>query len=180
LQQLSNHDADLETVVETLATAIVNCREAVSDLNQYASKLELDADALEAAEARMAQLFNAARKFNVEPDELFQQQSELEQQLEELQAHTNLQGLQDTVDQCEKHYFEQASKLSKRRQATAKKLSQEVSQAMQTLAMNGGAFSIKIQTPEPGRHGIDAVEFLVAGHAGTTLQPLAKVASGGE
>src|SRR5699024_6796070 len=74
----------------------------------------------------------------------------------------------------------QAKQLSKRRQATAKKLSQEVSQAMQTLAMKGGAFKIQIHTTEPGRHGIDAVEFLVAGHAGTTLQPLAKVASGGK
>jgi len=33
---------------------------------------------------------------------------------------------------------------------------------------------------EPAAHGIEQVEFLVAGHAGTTPRSLAKVASGGE
>ena len=33
---------------------------------------------------------------------------------------------------------------------------------------------------EPQAHGLEAIEFLVAGHAGSTPRPLGKVASGGE
>jgi DNA repair protein RecN (Recombination protein N) len=33
---------------------------------------------------------------------------------------------------------------------------------------------------EPQSFGLESVEFLVAGHAGSTPRPLAKVASGGE
>ena len=46
--------------------------------------------------------------------------------------------------------------------------------------MQGGAFDIVLQACPAGLHGKETVEFLVAGHAGTPLRPLAKVASGGE
>ena len=46
--------------------------------------------------------------------------------------------------------------------------------------MSGGRFSVALQPCEPASHGLEQVEFLVAGHAGTSLRPLAKVASGGE
>jgi DNA repair protein RecN (Recombination protein N) len=52
---------------------------------------------------------------------------------------------------------------------------------MQTLAMAGGLFEIALpDVPEGASYGAENVEFLVAGHGGTTPKPLAKVASGGE
>ncbi|MNI29846.1 DNA repair protein RecN [compost metagenome] len=51
---------------------------------------------------------------------------------------------------------------------------------MQTLAMQGGKFEPTLTPGAPSAHGNELVEFLVAGHAGTTPRPLAKVASGGE
>ena len=56
-----------------------------------------------------------------------------------------------------------------------------VTQAMQQLGMAGGRFEVAL-TPQdaPQSFGLESVEFLVAGHAGSTPRPLAKVASGGE
>ena len=51
---------------------------------------------------------------------------------------------------------------------------------MQTLAMQGGRFEVALQPAAPSIHGIDQVQFNVAGHAGTTPRPLNKIASGGE
>jgi DNA repair protein RecN (Recombination protein N) len=51
---------------------------------------------------------------------------------------------------------------------------------MQTLAMEGGQFSVAMHACPAASHGQDQIEFLVAGHAGSTPRPLAKVASGGE
>jgi len=48
------------------------------------------------------------------------------------------------------------------------------------LAMEGGQFTIAMHAAAPASHGQDQIEFLVAGHEGTTPRPLAKVASGGE
>jgi DNA repair protein RecN (Recombination protein N) len=47
--------------------------------------------------------------------------------------------------------------------------------------MAGGSFEVAlVALPEGGAHGLEQVEFRVAGHAGVPLRPLAKVASGGE
>lgn len=52
---------------------------------------------------------------------------------------------------------------------------------MQQLGMPGGQFDVRL-TPltEPQSHGMESVEFLVAGHAGAEPRPVGKVASGGE
>src|SRR3546814_3535355 len=51
---------------------------------------------------------------------------------------------------------------------------------MQRLAMRGGRFEPAVSRAAGSVHGSDHVEFLVAGHAGTSPRPLGKVASGGE
>jgi DNA repair protein RecN (Recombination protein N) len=52
---------------------------------------------------------------------------------------------------------------------------------MQELSMVGGSFEVAlVPLAEGGANGLEQIEFRVAGHAGVTLRPLAKVASGGE
>jgi len=56
-----------------------------------------------------------------------------------------------------------------------------ITEAMQQLGMAGGRFDVALVAQEsPQSYGAETVEFLVAGHAGSTPRPLAKVASGGE
>jgi DNA repair protein RecN (Recombination protein N) len=75
----------------------------------------------------------------------------------------------------------EARKLSAGRKKAAKKLSDQVTAAMQELAMAGGRFEAAlIAAPEVAAYGLENVEFLVATHKGMAPQPLAKVASGGE
>jgi DNA repair protein RecN (Recombination protein N) len=51
---------------------------------------------------------------------------------------------------------------------------------MQRLSLSGGKFEVALQACEASSHGLETVEFLVAGHAGVEPRPLNKVASGGE
>jgi DNA repair protein RecN (Recombination protein N) len=52
---------------------------------------------------------------------------------------------------------------------------------MQELALAGGCFEVRLESlDEGGAHGVERIEFLVAGHAGMEPRPLARVASGGE
>ena len=47
--------------------------------------------------------------------------------------------------------------------------------------MAGGRFEVALSpVEEPQSGGLESIDFLVAGHAGSTPRPLAKVASGGE
>ena len=52
---------------------------------------------------------------------------------------------------------------------------------MQGLGMQGGCFEVALSSaPHPTSHGLENVEFLAAGHAGSRPRPVGKVASGGE
>jgi len=52
---------------------------------------------------------------------------------------------------------------------------------MQNLGMQGGRFEVAlIGLDQAAQHGLEDIQFLVAGHAGSTPRPVGKVASGGE
>jgi DNA repair protein RecN (Recombination protein N) len=78
-------------------------------------------------------------------------------------------------------YLKLAKKLSKTREKAGKLLAQQVSTSMQTLAMEGGQFSVGLLPLEQGNaSGLEQVEFQVSAHKGHPLKPLDKVVSGGE
>lgn len=180
IQQLLRHDTHLQSVFEAIDTARISAAEAVSDLNSYLDRLELDPEALAQAEQRVSALFEAARKFHVEPEELPDLQERVAAELAETEAAIDLEALQARVDSAEQAYHAVADRLGKARSKAAQRLGREVTAAMQELAMQGGAFEVALQSCTPGPHGKESVAFRVAGHTGTALRPLAKVASGGE
>ncbi|MGB6007404.1 DNA repair protein RecN [Castellaniella sp.] len=180
LQSLTRHDPRLEEHCQTLESARILCAETVSGLNAYADRLELDPDALAQADARMSQMFTAARRFHVEPDALSELHESLRAQLQQAAAGQDLQALAHASEQAQANYHAIAQALSAARQATALRLAEQVTAAMQDLSMEGGSLQIALPAGKPTAHGLESVEFLVAGHAGAALRPLSKVASGGE
>jgi len=78
-------------------------------------------------------------------------------------------------------YLTLAQHLSHARKEAADLLSAAVTEAMQGLSMAGGSFVVALNQLDEGQSfGLEQIEFLVAGHAGVTARPLARVASGGE
>lgn len=177
---LLKHDNGLQTVHDALDSARIAVGEAISDLNAYLSHAELDPERLIIAEDRMRVIFDMARKFKVEPDHLFDLHEKLRTDHAALQASADIETLRIQSRALESNYQQFAQALSAARRAAALDLSDLVTQAMQTLAMQGGLFEVVVGEASASGSGHDQVEFLVAGHAGTPPRPLAKVASGGE
>ena len=180
MRPLLRHDHRLQAIYDAIESARVISAEAVSDLNSYLDKLELDPERLAQAERRLSAIFDAARKFKVEPAELLDLQKSLHEQLDVSHAATDIDALAQQAESFKKQYLELSQQLGKARREAGKTLAQQVTTAMQTLAMQGGRFDVTITTSEPTAHGTETIEFLVAGHEGTRVRPLAKVASGGE
>ena len=178
--QLLRHDAQLKTVYDALDSASIAVGEAVSDLNDYVSRAELDPARLSVLDNRLRTIFELARKFKTEPDALYSLEQTLKAELEALQSSSDIQALRAQCVERRSDYDAAAKALSVARSKAATDLGKQVSKAMQTLAMEGGQFSVAMHTCPAASHGQDQVEFLVAGHAGSTPRPLAKVASGGE
>src|SRR5690606_14613650 len=180
LQQMLRHDPALQGVAEELESARIAVAEAVSDLNNYVSRVELDPQRLADVEARMSVVFDTARKFKTEPEALPVLQTSVHAQLADLQAAADVDALRERTQAAAARYENAAAKLSAARAKVAKNLGKQVTQAMQTLAMQGGRFEPVVSPGSPSAHGSDHVEFLVAGHVGTPPCPLGSVASGGE
>ena len=181
LRALSEHDAALKNIVEMLDSAEAQAAEAARDLRDYASRVELDPEALRAAEARIEALHAAARRYRVRPHDLPALEQELVQRLKELELVASPEALQREVAAAKGRYDAAAKKLSAKRKSAAQALGRDVTQAMQGLAMGGGRFAVALTAlAEPGSSGAEEVGFEVASHPSLPLRPLAKVASGGE
>jgi DNA repair protein RecN (Recombination protein N) len=180
LGKLLDIDENLKPVLEALEPARIQLQEAVYALNDYVSKLELDPQRLREVDARLEALHSAARKFHVTPEELPEEFVKLSEHLQQLAHATDMDALREQEEKLHLEYMALAKKLTTARTKAAAALGKAVTAAMQDLSMAGGSFAIALNEAEPSAHGVEQIEFLVAGHAGTTPRPLAKVASGGE
>jgi DNA repair protein RecN (Recombination protein N) len=180
LGKLADIDTALKPVLDCMEPARIQLQEAVYALNDYLGRVELDPDRLKEVEARMEALHGSARKFRVAPEELPQEHARLAEQLRQLADASDLDGLRQQEDKAHQAYVALAEGVSRARAAAARTLGAQVTAAMQELSMAGGVFAVALNACEPAAHGVEQVEFLVAGHAGVAPRPLAKVASGGE
>ena len=181
MSALAEHDATLSDISQALESAQIQIDEAVHSLNRYLQKIDLDPARLSEVEERMQALHSAARKYRTEADALPALLNETAERLDALTASQNIEALREKVKAEETAYLKLAKQLSQKRSKSALDLGKQVTAAMQDLSMAGGQLEIAL-TPltEGGAHGLEQIEFLVAGHAGSAPRPLAKVASGGE
>ncbi|WP_441459357.1 DNA repair protein RecN [Burkholderia thailandensis] len=181
LRSLAEYDPALNDALASLEPAEIQLQEASYSLSHYAQRLDLDPDRLAQVETRLDALHSTARKFRLPPETLHGEHEARRAQLAELDAAADLSALQAIADRAKDAYLADAKKLSKARAQAAKALGAAVTTGMQELSMAGGSFEVAlVPLAEGGAHGLEQVEFRVAGHAGVPLRPLAKVASGGE
>ncbi|MDE1183380.1 DNA repair protein RecN [Paraburkholderia sp.] len=181
LRDLADIDPALNDALAALEPAEIQLQEAAYSLSHYAQRLELDPDRLAQVEKRLDALHSAARKFRLQPETLPDEHETRRAQLAALDAAADLDSLHAAAAKAKDAFVAEAQQLSKARTKAAKALGSAVTTGMQELSMKGGSFEIAlVPLPEGGAHGMEQIEFRVAGHAGVPLRPLAKVASGGE
>jgi DNA repair protein RecN (Recombination protein N) len=184
LEEVARLDTTLREPLELLDSARIQLRESADALHRYAERVELDPARLSFVEQRLSDIHDLARKHRVAPEALPALTRSLLEELEQLESDDeDLDALTRKVQAAEARYREAAGALTRSRRAAAKRLGGQVSEAMQGLGMEGGSFQVGVDSdPEmrPAAHGVDRIEFLVTANPGQPLQPLSKVASGGE
>jgi len=184
LQEIQKFDPSLATVIELLNGASIQIGEASDELRHYLDRLDLDPERLKMVEDMLTAFHDMARKHKIQPETLSDHLVTLQDELSKLEnseaRFKELIALQQTSIE---NYRKAASKLSHCRQQAAKKLSHDISKNLNDLGMPGGLFSIEvsdIQKDMPLQNGMDKIDYLVSLNPGQPLQPLNKVASGGE
>ncbi|WKB55208.1 DNA repair protein RecN [Eleftheria terrae] len=181
LQSVAEYDQSLQGVVDVLLSVQAQLQDASHSLHGYLRHTELDPQRLQELDERLAAWISLARRYRRPPEELPALLESWKDELRQLDAASDLQGLERAAAAARKRYDEAARQVSQARRQAAPRLSTAVTQAMQVLGMAGGRFEVALAALEaPQSYGLETVEFLVAGHEGSTPRPLAKVASGGE
>ncbi|MBI3367791.1 MAG: DNA repair protein RecN [Burkholderiales bacterium] len=175
------HDARLRPMMDVLQGALAQLQDAAHSLRGYLGHAELDPDRLAELDARLSAWMGLARRHRRPPDELPALLAQWRTELQALDAATDVGALEKSLADADRHYVDEARRVSAARAKAAPPLATAVTQAMQSLGMAGGRFDVALlPEKQPQSFGLESVELLVAGHAGSTPRPLAKVASGGE
>ncbi|MBN2606597.1 MAG: DNA repair protein RecN [Thiotrichales bacterium] len=182
LESVAEYSPTLEKIAEQLNSLLIDAQEAANDIQAQDHHIDLDPARLQAVDERLSELFGLAKRYTLEPQELVDKHQQIRDALAELEdSDASLESLKAEIEQAEAAYQKAADALTKSRGTSGKQLGDTVTDAMKTLGMENGQFKIEI-TPsdKPSATGSDTVSFLVTANKGQPLQPLAKVASGGE
>lgn len=181
LDEVASYEPRLGNALEVLREAQAQLQDAAHSLHGVLGHTELDPDRLNELDARVSAWMGLARRHRRPPAELPELLQGWKAELAELDAATDLAALERSAEQAHAAWLKQAQQASKLRKQAAPRLSDLVSNAMQELGMAGGRFEVALAPlEEPQAGGLETIDFLVAGHAGSTPRPLTKVASGGE
>ncbi len=173
----------LDAVTSALDRVILEFNEAQRAMFEARKTFAFDPRDLEKSEERLFALRAAARKFKCTVDQLAGVREKFESDLQALtDGGAKLSVLEKTNAEAKGAYEKAADALSALRRKTAKLLDKAVAAELPALKLEKARFETDVQADaaKPSSTGIDRVEFVVAANPGTPLQPLMKVASGGE
>jgi DNA repair protein RecN (Recombination protein N) len=167
--------------VDSLAQADALIADVAREAKNYAQHTQADPQALAWLDERLAKAMALARRLKCTPEALPLEQAAFRTRLAQLDVGLDLDALCTQATQAGKHYQDLAQKITQARAEAAAHLAQAVTQQMQDLGMSGGRLEVHlVPLSKPGVHGLEDVQLSMAAHSGVSVQPLSKVASGGE
>jgi len=181
LERVLDHDARLLPAVQALRDVQAQLQDASHTLAAYLHRADLDPARLAELDERVSAWMTLARRYRRQPQDLPALLAQWRAELTALDAASDPARLEAALAAAREHFDAEARKATRARREAAPRLAAAVTAAMQQLGMAGGRFDIALNATEgPQSFGLEAADFLVAGHAGSTPRLLAKVASGGE
>jgi len=181
---LGNYDPALKAIAEQLNEALIQVEDASQEIKHYYESLELDPQAYSLIEERYSTAVLLAKKHQVAPDALANFHQQLLQELQMFSSDENrLTQINDDIETVKHKYQDAAQLLSESREKAATKLSKMISKSMAELNMPHGKFFIEVSTDKAESlsvNGNDSVSYLASLNPGQALEPMNKVASGGE
>ncbi|MDR0275302.1 MAG: DNA repair protein RecN [Burkholderiaceae bacterium] len=181
LAQWAQIEPEFAAIGQVLASGSAVARDAAHSLRAWLRHAEPDdPQTLARLDERLAAWHALARRLRRPPEELPALQESWRAELAQLETRADLHALQTRAADAQAAYMAEAQSVSRQRRRAAPQLAAQVTQAMQGLGMEGGRFEVALDPGAPAAHGLEQAQFQVAGHAGASVRPVERVASGGE
>ncbi len=180
----SGMSATFEQISEQLYLAQQQLNEATSLLADYAEQQLPDPERLHELDKLMSLAHRLSRKYHVPAEKLKELADDWQQQLAELKAQPSSADMQAEVKTAWETYLNLAEQLSESRQNSASDIEQLLIKQIQPLALPSArcefSFVRNEHASDYNAQGLDDIDLLFSANVGMPMQPLYKIASGGE
>ncbi len=182
LQPIENLDEAYTSLRTRLDALYYEAEDIGLTLRDLLEQLDTDPDRLEAVQSRLDLIRRLSRKYGgATTGEMVQKLKEIEKELSSFESiDDDLDALTKKEKQLSQQYKKTADQLTVSRNALARKFEQEMEIQLRDLNMAGTKFQVNLPACPPGPLGNESAAFLIAPNRGEELQPLSKIASGGE
>ena len=179
IEQLDEQYASLRARIDGL---YYEAEDVGLTLRDYLNQLDSDPDRMEQVQSRLDLIRRLSRKYGgASTGEMIEKLKEIEG---ELATFESLDADIDDVQQREKDtaaaYRQAAEALTASRRLLARKFETEMETQLKDLNMANTRFRAELTPCAPGPAGSEEAAFFIAPNRGEDMQPLSKIASGGE
>jgi len=159
----------------------IQVKELGASITSAMERIEADPGRLTWLDERIAVYQKLRRKYGGTVAEILKVLADSEERLKDLQTRgERLAILDKDIAATRAVQLRHGQVLRKKREEIAGKLAKAITRELRELGFAHGAFSVGLREIEPGRSGIDAVEFGFAPNVGESSKPLRDIASSGE
>ncbi|MCL1795720.1 MAG: DNA repair protein RecN [Clostridia bacterium] len=182
LSTLTRYGGGYQEIYDRLAEAIYAVESVADDMSDLMDGAESDPERLEEVEARMDLLSRLRRKYGANTTEMLAFLANVRKELEESEStDARISALESEEQALLRALNEAAASLSEKRRTLAKECETRVLTELSELGMERGRFEVRFhENAALSADGFDAIEFMLSANVGVELQPLSRVASGGE
>ena len=172
-----------EALQERLQSALIELKDIAAELEQVADGVTMDEERLNIVNDRLSVLYSLQKKHRVETiRDLLQLQEDLEQKLQASDSQEEqIEVLKENIEKLRSNLTQLADQITANRTQVKRTIEQEVQDVLAKVGMPNAQLQIELKKKEDFKStGQDEVAFLFSANKGQTLQPIHKVASGGE
>ncbi len=172
VSSLADRLAEAESEVIDVAEAVL----AFSDDDREDPTVRIDR-----IESRLEKIARLKKKYGNSVEEILAFREKSARELDELDlSEEHRSELESKCKERKQEAEKMAKALRRKREASAKDVMDRVTEALCFLDMPRVRFEISVTDTELNENGADDIEFLIATNVGEPVQPLSKIASGGE
>ena len=182
LRSLEGLVDDVESLTERLESVASELSDIADTVDGFACEDVGDPTArIDKLEGRLEAISKLKRKYGSTVEEILSYRARAVAELDALElSDEEKNALAAKQAEAERMALTCAAALRDKRRKGAKRLAEEVAEALAFLDMPRVRFEVRVAETTLGEYGGDDVEFLIATNVGEPLLPMVRIASGGE
>ena len=180
--QIRDHYAPAAEYAARLRSVLEELKDMNRSIAAESERIDTDPERLQTKTARLDLLLSLQQKHRCQnEEELIALRDRVRRELAAItHADEAITAAEEAVQEAQKATLEAATALHNARQAAAPAFAKRIIETLHQLGMADTQFEVRLTDREPTPTGMDGVEFLFTANRTTSLQPIERIASGGE